>query len=119
MKPPFLYGYSEKPPNLVVFYDTLGMRMAHSRLHPPGPQIFRTDLFFSFAGELQRQQILLYLIFIINITNKENDLSKDATWEGDKPSCLPPHVMSPYHILRQNTLRLKYITSCLSFRYNN
>ena len=25
--PPFLYGYSEKPPHLVAFYDTLGIRI--------------------------------------------------------------------------------------------
>ena len=34
---PFLYGYSEKPPNLVAFYDTPGIRRTHSRLNPRGP----------------------------------------------------------------------------------
>ena len=33
----FLYGYSEKPPHLVAFYDTPGIRRTHSRLNPPGP----------------------------------------------------------------------------------
>ena len=28
----YLYGYSEKPPNLVAFYDMLGIRRTHSRL---------------------------------------------------------------------------------------
>ena len=35
--PPFLYGYSEKPPHLVPFYDMLGIRRTNSRLKPPGP----------------------------------------------------------------------------------
>ena len=34
--PPFLYGDSDTPPNLVAFYDTLGIRMTYSRLKPPG-----------------------------------------------------------------------------------
>ena len=29
----FLYGYSEKPPQLVAFYDTLEIRRTHSRLN--------------------------------------------------------------------------------------
>ena len=28
--PTFLYGYSEKPPHLVAFYDTLRIRRTHS-----------------------------------------------------------------------------------------
>ena len=32
---PFLHGYLEKPPHLVAFYDTLGIRRTHSRLNPP------------------------------------------------------------------------------------
>ena len=32
---PFLYCYSEKPPHLVAFYDTPGIRRTHSRLNPP------------------------------------------------------------------------------------
>ena len=31
--PPFSYGYSEKPPDLVTFYDTLGIRRIHCRLN--------------------------------------------------------------------------------------
>ena len=27
-------SYPEKPPHLVAFYDTLGIRMTHSRLNP-------------------------------------------------------------------------------------
>ena len=34
---PFIYIFSEKPPHLVAFYDTLGKRRTHSRLNPPGP----------------------------------------------------------------------------------
>ena len=34
--PPFLYGYSDKPPHLVAFYDTLGIRRTYSRRKPPG-----------------------------------------------------------------------------------
>ena len=30
----FLYNYFEKPPHLVAFYDTLGIRRTHSRLNP-------------------------------------------------------------------------------------
>ena len=33
----FLYGYSEKLPHLVAFYNTLGIRRTYSRLNPPGP----------------------------------------------------------------------------------
>ena len=33
----YLYGYSEKLPHLVTFYDTLGIQRTHSRLKPPGP----------------------------------------------------------------------------------
>ena len=36
-RPPFLYGYSEKPPHLVTFYDTLVIRRTFSRLNPSGP----------------------------------------------------------------------------------
>ena len=32
--PPFLYGDSDTPPNLVAFYDTLGIRRTYSRLKP-------------------------------------------------------------------------------------
>ena len=31
------YGYFEKPPHLVAFYDMLGIRMAYSHLKPRGP----------------------------------------------------------------------------------
>ena len=31
------YGYSEKPPHLVAFYDTLGIRRTYSRLKPSCP----------------------------------------------------------------------------------
>ena len=34
--PPFLYGYSEKPPHLVAFSDTLGIRRTNSRLESHG-----------------------------------------------------------------------------------
>ena len=30
------YSYSEKPPYLVAFYDTLGIRRTYSHLKPPG-----------------------------------------------------------------------------------
>ena len=33
-----LYGYSEKPPHLVAFYYTLGIRRTNCRLKPPAPQ---------------------------------------------------------------------------------
>ena len=33
----FILGYSEKPPHLVAFYDTLGIRRIHSRLNPRVP----------------------------------------------------------------------------------
>ena len=33
--PPFLYGDSDKPPHLVAFYDTLGIRRTYSRLKRP------------------------------------------------------------------------------------
>ena len=36
--PPFLYGYSEKPPHLVAFYDTLGIRRTYSHLNTPPPR---------------------------------------------------------------------------------
>ena len=32
--PTFLYGDSDTPPQLVAFYDTLGIRRTHSRLNP-------------------------------------------------------------------------------------
>ena len=32
--PTFLYGDSDIPPQLVAFYDTLGIRRSHSRLNP-------------------------------------------------------------------------------------
>ena len=32
-----LYGYSKKPPHLVAFYDTLGIRRTYYRLKPWGP----------------------------------------------------------------------------------
>ena len=35
--PPFLYGYSGKPPHLVAFCDTLWIQRTHSWLKPPGP----------------------------------------------------------------------------------
>ena len=45
--PTLLYGYSEKPPHLVSFYDTLGLRRTYSHLKPPGsPQgifLFQTN----------------------------------------------------------------------------
>ena len=37
MGPHFLYGDSDTPPHLVVFYDTLGIRRTHSRLNPRCP----------------------------------------------------------------------------------
>ena len=40
---PFLYVYSEKPLHLVAFYDTLGIREAHSRLFT-GVQGVKIDL---------------------------------------------------------------------------
>ena len=41
--PLFLYHYSEKPPYLGAFYDTLGIRRTQSRLKPPGPQGVKTS----------------------------------------------------------------------------
>ena len=35
--PAFLYEDSDTPPQLVAFYDTLGIRRTHSRLILPGP----------------------------------------------------------------------------------
>ena len=35
---PFLHSYFEKPPHLVAFYDTLGIRRTHSRFNPPPPR---------------------------------------------------------------------------------
>ena len=32
---PFLYGDSDKPPQIVAFYNTLGIRRTYSRLKPP------------------------------------------------------------------------------------
>ena len=34
--PPFLYGDSDTSPQLVTFYNTLGIRMTYSRFKPPG-----------------------------------------------------------------------------------
>ena len=36
-EPPFLYGDSDTPPQLVAFYDTLAIRRAYSRLKPRRP----------------------------------------------------------------------------------
>ena len=33
------YGYSEKPPHLVAFYDTPGIRRTHFRLNPRVPTV--------------------------------------------------------------------------------
>ena len=67
-RPTFFYGFSEKPPHLVAFYDTLGKRRTHSRLHP--------GFDISKFSRIQFQLIfpLLYMLFPriskINVSNR-------------------------------------------------
>ena len=48
--PPFLYGGSDTPPHLVVFYDTLGIRRTYSRLNTPPPGVLTGEKCMNFIS---------------------------------------------------------------------
>ena len=84
------YGNSEKPPHLVAFYDTLGIRRTYSHLKPRGPH---------------RESIAKSDISIPNMT-----LTSDTESQFDSPS---------FHIFKYYTTWcfLKYSPKCPSNSY--
>ena len=57
----FLYDYTEKPPHLIAFYDTLGIRRTHSRPPPAGPYSGVPDLLF-----WQKYVVLTNTFFVLS-----------------------------------------------------
>ena len=90
--PLFLYGYSEKSPHLVAFYDTLGIRSIISNLD----MSFFTWIFGSALNNNTSSLVLLDHCYELGLLVLHSDLKKKSFGEGAPhwPIIAPPWIHS-------------------------
>ena len=115
-----LYGFSEKPPHLVAFYDTLGIRRTHSRLNPPGPH---GDVDFATGQQVNLQKSIFDFSVYLNLQGCIKEISTQTgtsfEWKYQKfRITLQYRLYAQFwywtliNTCRSNQLELKMVQSC-------